>query len=111
MIAISACYAGGFVDALRDDHTLVVTAADAEHQSFGCGTESDFTYFGRAWDAALRQTFSFTEAFEQARKAIAEREQAEALTPSNPQIYVGKRMAEKLDALSARLRDAARGKP
>ena len=111
VIAISACYAGGFVDALRDDHTLVVTAADAEHQSFGCGTESDFTYFGRAWDAALRQTFSFTEAFEQARKAIAEREQAEALTPSNPQIYVGKRMAEKLDALSARLRDAARGKP
>lgn len=103
VVAISACYAGGFIDALRDDHTLVLTAAEAGRQSFGCGSESDFTYFGRAYDAALRDTFSFTEAFDQARLRIAAREQAEALTPSNPQMFVGRQVAGKLTALSERL--------
>jgi hypothetical protein len=105
VIAISACYSGGFVEPLRDERTLVVTASDAQRQSFGCGTESDFTYFGRAWDEALRGTYSFTEAFEQARARIEQREKAESLRPSNPQIFVGARVARKLDALSARLRE------
>jgi hypothetical protein len=105
VIAISACYSGGFVEPLRDERTLVVTASDAQRQSFGCGTESDFTYFGRAWDEALRGTYSFTEAFEQARVRIEQREKAESLMPSNPQIFVGARVARKLDALSARLRE------
>jgi hypothetical protein len=108
VIAISACYAGGFIDALRDEHTLVLTAADARHQSFGCGTESDFTYFGHAYDEALRHTWSFTEAFERARARIAAREQAESLTPSNPQMFLGSRMAGKLAALAASLRTAHR---
>lgn len=104
VIAISACYSGGFIEALRDEHTVVLTASDAQRQSFGCGTESDFTYFGQAYDAALRSTFSFTDAFEQARTHIAEREKAEALSPSHPQIHVGAKIAPKLDALAARLR-------
>ena len=104
VIAISACYSGGFIDALREQGTLVLTASDAEHPSFGCGSESDFTYFGRAYDEALRATYSFTEAFERARARIAEREKAEALPPSNPQMFIGERIGRKLDALGARLR-------
>lgn len=104
VIAISACYSGGFIQALEDEHTLVLTAAEATRQSFGCGTESDFTYFGRAYfDQALRASPSFTVAFEQARKEIARREQAEALTPSNPQMFVGARVQAKLDELYRRL--------
>ncbi len=58
---VSACYAGGFIEPLKDDRTLVITAADAHHTSFGCGAESDFTYFGKAYfDQALRATYSFT---------------------------------------------------
>jgi hypothetical protein len=103
VVAISACYSGGFIEALRDERTLVLTASDAQRQSFGCGTESDFTYFGHAYDEALRATYSFTEAFERARARIAQREKAESLTPSNPQMFVGARIARKLDALSTRL--------
>jgi hypothetical protein len=40
VIVVSACYAGGYIAPLRDDHTLVMTAADATHTSFGCGSES-----------------------------------------------------------------------
>ena len=109
VIVISACYSGGFIEALRDEHMVVVTAADATHTSFGCGSESDFTYFGQAYfDQALRETYSFIDAFRHARDLLAAREQAESLTPSNPQIFVGSRIPAKLNALSARLERADR---
>jgi Peptidase C13 family len=103
VIVISACYSGGFIEPLEDEHTLIVTASDATHVSFGCGSESDFTYFGKAYfDEALRATRSFTAAFEAARRMVEARERAEAMTPSNPQMYVGARMAEKLRGLERR---------
>jgi hypothetical protein len=103
VIIVSACYSGGFIDPLKNDSTLVVTAADAHHMSFGCGVESDFTYFGKAYfDEALRATYSFTGAFETARRAIETRERAEGRIPSNPQMYVGPEIARKLEGLEAR---------
>jgi hypothetical protein len=105
VIAISACYSGGFIEPLKDDNTLIVTAADSDHSSFGCSNDSDFTYFGKAYfDHALRGTWSFVEAFEQARREIEGREKAEALTPSNPQMYAGKQIQRKLESLRNRLR-------
>jgi Peptidase C13 family len=104
VIVVSACYSGGYVEPLKDDHTLIMTASDATHTSFGCGNESDFTYFGKAlFDEELRKTFSFTQAFKQAKASILKREQAEGFEPSNPQIFVGKTMPEKLLELEARL--------
>jgi hypothetical protein len=104
IIVVSACYSGGFIEPLKNDSTLVVTAADAHHMSFGCGAESDFTYFGKAYfDQALRATYSFTGAFETARRAIETRERAEGRIPSNPQMYVGPEMARKLEGVAARL--------
>ncbi|MEO8629929.1 MAG: C13 family peptidase [Betaproteobacteria bacterium] len=97
VIVISACYAGGFIDALKDDHTLVITAADATHTSFGCGSASDFTYFGKAYfDQALRQTRSFVDAFALARRTIEERERLEGITRSYPQMFVGSAIEQKL---------------
>jgi len=100
VIAISACYSGGFIEPLKDGRTLIMTAADADHRSFGCGTESDLTYFGKAYfDEALRRTRSLTGAFEDARKSIAERERAQSYEPSNPQIFLGEEIAAKLERM------------
>jgi hypothetical protein len=33
IVVVSACYSGGFIDALKDARTLVVTASDAKHTS------------------------------------------------------------------------------
>jgi hypothetical protein len=105
IVVVSACYSGGFIRDLKSDTTLVITAADADHTSFGCGSDSDFTYFGKAYfDQALRRHVSFTNAFEEARKTIAAREKSEDKTPSNPQIFVGRAMREKLQQLEAQLR-------
>jgi hypothetical protein len=103
VVAISACYSGGFVAPLEDENTLVMTAADANNASFGCGADSDLTYFGKAYfDEALRDTYSFTTAFEAARRAIARREKALGLTPSNPQIFAGEAIAAKLRRMEER---------
>lgn len=110
VIAVSACYSGGFIEPLKDDATLVMTASAAGRQSFGCGADSDFTFFGKAlFDEALRQTHSFTEAFERARKAIAGRERAGGFRPSEPQIHVGSAIASKLAEVESYLRARAAG--
>lgn len=104
VLVVSACYAGGFVAPLQDDHTLIVTAADATHESFGCSYGEKFTWFGRAYfDVALRQTYSFTKAFERAQETIWQWEEREGETPSNPQIRVGTAMERKLAGLEKQL--------
>src|SRR5207249_6529639 len=105
IIVVSACYSGGFIDPLKDDNTLIMTASAANRTSFGCGTESDATYFGDAlFQHALRFEDSFVKAFEQAKKQITERERTEKRESSNPQIFVGDKMAAKLPRLEAELR-------
>ncbi len=106
IIVVSACYSGGYIEPLKDEHTLIMTASAANRTSFGCGTESEATYFGDAlFQHALRFDDSFVTAFEKARERIAERERAEGVSPpSDPQIFVGEAMARKLLQLEAALR-------
>jgi hypothetical protein len=104
VIVISACFSGGYIEPLKDDNTLVITAADSFHSSFGCSYDSDYTWFSEAlYDEALRDTFSFAEAFQAAKKTVAEREKAEGFPPSNPQFAMGKAIRGKLAALEKRL--------
>ncbi|MBI5909246.1 MAG: peptidase [Betaproteobacteria bacterium] len=105
VLVISACYSGGFIELLKDENTLIITATDARNQSFGCDNGEDFTWFGKAYfDEALRRTRSFAEAFELARAAVAQREREQKLTASNPQMYAGAAIKHKLAGLEARLR-------
>src|SRR5436190_1111723 len=104
VVVISACFSGGFIEPLKDDNTLIITAADAFHSSFGCDYESDYTWFSQAlYDEALRDTFSFVEAFEAARETVDDREREEGYPPSNPQMFAGAAMRKKLAALEKRL--------
>jgi hypothetical protein len=101
---ISACFSGGFIEPLKDDNTLIITAADAFHSSFGCEYDSDYTWFSQAfYDEALSETFSFVDAFEAAKEAVGDRERAEGYPPSNPQMSMGGAMRKKLAALEKRL--------
>lgn len=104
VIVVSACYSGGFVDVLKDEHSLVISAASRDRTSFGCGVESKFTYFGQAYFIdSLTQTFSFADAFEQARRRVEQRERDEDITASEPQIHLGEALAPKLRELEAGL--------
>lgn len=110
VIAVSACFAGGWLGPLGGDSALVMTAADAENTSYGCGRLSELTFFGRAvFDEELRKTHSFEKAFAAAVPLIRQRE-IEAGKPdgfSNPQISLGEKIRPVLKELEQRLDSAA----
>ena len=104
VLIISACYSGGFIPGLRNPDTLIMTASAADRPSFGCGSESDFTYFGDAiFNGALSRTLSFEQGFSLALPAVQAREAAEGFEPSQPQIAVGTAIRERLAAVEKRL--------
>lgn len=104
VVIVSACYSGGFVEPLRDEASLVITAASATRQSFGCGAGSDFTWLAKAlFDEELRRTLSFEEAFAGARETIARREREQGYRPSEPQLHVGAAIRGKLADVERRL--------
>ena len=91
IIVISACYSGGFIPALKDEKTLIMTASHADKVSFGCSEEADFTYFGNALFAqALNETDDLQHAFTLAKESVAQREQADGFQASEPQIWAPK---------------------
>ncbi|MGB8857220.1 MAG: C13 family peptidase [Burkholderiales bacterium] len=103
MVVVSACFSGGYIEPLKDDYTLIMTASDPKQTSFGCGSESDFTYFAKAlFDQELRQSHSFTLAFDKAKASILKREKTENFEPSNPQIFAGEKMLVKLQEMETR---------
>lgn len=109
VVVVSACYSGVFVEPLRDEHTIVLTAAAPDRNSFGCSNELDWTYFGQAFfDQALRYQTDLVTAFEQAKHYIEQREiQENADQPSQPQIAAGEAMRAKWAAYASQLAPAA----
>jgi len=103
VIVVSACYAGGFIDALKDERAIVVAAAGPDRKSFGCSHEAEWTYFGKAFfDEALRAQPRVTAAFESAREAVAVREKTEKIDEhSDPQMAAGRSMERQWDAFLA----------
>jgi hypothetical protein len=54
---------------------LVITAADADHPSFGCRDKAKWTYFGDAFfNIGLRQAKSLKDAFVVARALVQKHE-------------------------------------
>jgi hypothetical protein len=90
VVVISACYSGVFIARLATPDVLVVTAADADHPSFGCQDKAKWTYFGDAFfNVALRKGGSLKDAFLDARSLVRKRELREHFEPSNPLLSGG----------------------
>jgi hypothetical protein len=105
IIVISACHAGAFIDSLRDDNTVIFTAAAGDRTSFGCSDDRELTYFGEAfYRDALPRSATLLEAFTRAQADIASREEREHIRASNPQSFVGPAMRKKLDEIDSTAR-------
>jgi len=100
VIIVSACYSGGFIRSLSNPDTMVITASGADRTSFGCRDGRQWTDFGQAYfKEALPATGSFEGALQRARELIAQREAAAKLPASEPQIFVGDAIRERLRAV------------
>ena len=91
VIVVSACYAGGFIDALRDEHTIVLAAAAQDRTSFGCADDRDLTYFGEAFyrDALPTGREPARGLRDRARGESRKREKEEHVVASEPQAFFG----------------------
>ena len=90
---------------------LVITAADADHQSFGCRDKARWTYFGDAFfNVALRQVNSLKDAFVFARALVQKRELHEHIEPSNPLMAGGANVLPLLHSASRSTRPPSRGR-
>ena len=97
LIIVSACYSGVFVKPLANDDTIVMTAADDKHTSFGCSNEREWTYFGDAlFNHGLLPGGDIEEAFRDAKMTIGQWEARDGLEPSNPQGFFGRALMAKL---------------
>lgn len=98
VLIISACYSGVFTP-LADAETVVITAADAEHPSFGCEPSATWTYFGRAFfSQAMPKTSNLRDNFALARSLVSARERRQGYEPSNPQMRGGESFLTRLQA-------------
>ncbi len=101
VILVSACYSGGYIEPLRDQYSLIFTASAKDKTSFGCSNKNDFTYFGRAiFKDNIEHNFNLIDVFEQAMNTIKLREQQGKLEHSDPKLYVGSKIREKLKMLT-----------
>lgn len=97
VVVVNACYSGGFIPPLKSPGTLVITAARPDRSSFGCGSDSDITYFGRAFLVdGLNHSANFVDAFRQARMQISRWEKRDGFKPSEPQIDIGSGIESEL---------------
>jgi Peptidase C13 family len=90
VVIVSACYSGQFIEPLRNDDTIIITAAAADRTSFGCADDRDLTYFGEAfYRDALPSSPDLRTAFQRAKSEIERREKEEDIESSNPQANFG----------------------
>ena len=107
VVIISACYSGVFIPRLADADTLVITAADANHPSFGCEDKAKWTYFGDAFfNTALRRSNNLKDAFLMARSLVSRRELREGFEPSHPQMAGGGKVQPLLVARPSSIPEA-----
>ena len=90
VVVLSACYSGVFVPFLAGQNRLIMSAARRDRTSFGCSEDNKYPYFDDCILQTLPRANDFPALATLARRCIADREQAEGLSPaSEPQYFIG----------------------
>ncbi|GGC84306.1 C13 family peptidase [Halopseudomonas salina] len=93
VLVVSACYSGQWIDPLKDAHTLILTSARSDRTSFGCGDDSEMTWFTKAVYQSVGLSFDDPDAmFEQINEQVREWEEEIGMDEdswSYPQFWLG----------------------
>lgn len=109
VIVISSCYAGGYLEKVKDDNTLVIVASSADKESFDCINNIEMTHFSEAFfKDALPHASSFVDAFDRSRDIVRGREAKENVDYSEPLIFKPKAIREHLLRWRVELADRIR---
>lgn len=93
LLVVSACFSGHWLSQLKDSDTLIMTSARKDRTSFGCGDDSEMTWFTRAVYQSVGLSFTDPDTmFEQVDKQIRAWEKDNGMEEgdwSYPQSYLG----------------------
>lgn len=97
IVVVSTCEAGAWIDALKDDETVVIASSAAGVRGADCAGSLRPGAFARAFfGEAMRRSDDLTAAFDAARRQLVDQHAAE------PVMSVGPAIAEQLKALRQR---------
>lgn len=96
VVVVSACFSGGYIEDLKSPRAMVITAASASRTSFGCENGREYTYFGEAYYRDSLTDGDYRAAFERAVPLVRQREESKGYKHSDPQIWVGEEIVDKL---------------
>jgi hypothetical protein len=93
VLVVSACYSGHWLNELKSRDSLVLTSARDDRTSFGCGDDSEMTWFSKALYQDVGLSFGDPDAmFEQITQQIREWEEEIGMDEelwSYPQMHLG----------------------
>ena len=94
IVVVSACYAGAWVDALKDDETAVIASSESEVHGKDCAGGIATSSFGEAFfTEGMRRNDDLALAFDVARKGLARSHAPQ------PVMSIGPSIAEHLKRL------------
>lgn len=94
VIVVSTCYAGAWIDALKNDETVVIASSAAGVRGIDCAGGLAPSSFGQAFfNTGMRRNDDMTRAFDAARTSLADRDAAQ------PVMVIGPAIAEHLKEL------------
>jgi len=100
MLVVSACYSGQWIEPLKDENTLIMTSAREDRTSFGCGDDSEMTWFTKAVYQSVGLSVDDPDAmFEDINQQIRTWEEEIEMDEerwSYPQFHLGERLREWL---------------
>lgn len=103
IVFVSACFAGGFVDEIGDERTLVMSSAGRDRETL-LGSEDELSLFDALYfQDALQEDRSFERAFRTARERVTSLEEYWEMETSQPQIRIGAEIRARLAHLEGRL--------
>ena len=87
IVVVSTCQAGAWIDALKDDETMIIASSREDTRGGDCGGGLSSTAFGDAFfGAAMRRNDDLAHAFDAARRQLVERRAAEPIMSIGPAI-------------------------
>jgi len=96
LVIVSACFSGAFVDALRHERTMVLTAAREDQTSLGCGNDRALTYFTEHFVCdGIAVGKNLSEVFDEAIGTLARHESNAGHAPISLQRFIGEMFRDK----------------
>lgn len=95
VVVVSACHSGVFMTpAMRQPNRIVLAAAAPDRASFGCGADSQYTYYDQCLLQQFDRVTTWRELAQATRGCVENLEQRMGVRPpSQPQTFIGASVA------------------